>query len=92
MSGILTEQGFFVVQTLHPRSTHFKNDYSDGWRVGSWDGFNSAFTDPAPWYFRTVESWVELFKDAGLNLIEIKEPKNPITGEHASIIMIGQKH
>lgn len=80
--------GAFVVQTLHPV---FANDgqYIDGWRAGSWAGFDPGFTDPAPWYFRTLESWAALFSANGLALREIREPIHPKTQKPASIIFTG---
>ncbi|MGZ5058164.1 MAG: class I SAM-dependent methyltransferase, partial [Methylobacter sp.] len=50
---LLNQPGLFIVQTLHPVMVCGDLPYRDGWREGSWAGFNSDFTDPAPWYFRT---------------------------------------
>jgi hypothetical protein len=63
--------------------------YLDGWREGSWAGFNAGFTDPPPWYFRTLASWVRLFNDNGLQLRELREPLHPNTGKPASLILMG---
>ncbi|MDT8399726.1 MAG: methyltransferase domain-containing protein [Pseudomonadales bacterium] len=49
---LLNPQGAFVVQTLHPVLACGDLPYRDGWRQGSWAGFSTAFSDPAPWYFR----------------------------------------
>jgi hypothetical protein len=62
--------------------------YVDGWREGSWAGFSSDFSDPAPWYFRTLESWKRLIADAGFQLLEMREPIHPVTGKPASVIFI----
>ncbi|MDT8428420.1 MAG: class I SAM-dependent methyltransferase [Pseudomonadales bacterium] len=80
--------GVFIVQTLHPV---FAGDlpYLDGWREGSWAGFGSDFIDPAPWYFRTLESWVALFSANGFRLLEMREPLHPKTYKPASVIFIG---
>ncbi len=86
----LNPAGLFFVQTLHPLSACGELAYRDGWRHGSWDGFSDAFTDPAPWYFRTLQSWVKLFSDAGMRLLEIREPPHPKTGKPASIIFIAR--
>ena len=51
--------GALVVQTLHPAFAVGEAPYRDGWRAGSWAGFDDDFTDPAPWYFRTLASWVD---------------------------------
>ena len=92
---LLNESGFFIIQTIHPliASSGNKvsnNDNKDGWRQGSWTGFNQDFCDPAPWYYRTLESWKALFIDNGFKLSEILEPRYPITKKTVSIIFIGK--
>lgn len=85
---LLNPNGAFVIQTLHPVVACGDLPYLDGWREGSWDGFSSRFTDPAPWYFRTMESWVGLFISSNLRLVQIREPVHPGTGKPASIIFV----
>ncbi len=85
---LLNPNGSFIIQTLHPLIACGDFPYLDGWREGSWAGFNDDFTDPAPWYFRTLESWVKLFNDNGLRLIEVREPIHPKTQKPASVIFI----
>jgi 2-polyprenyl-3-methyl-5-hydroxy-6-metoxy-1,4-benzoquinol methylase len=86
--GLLKPQGVFIVQTLHPVSACGILEYKDGWRAGSWDGFGKEFYDPAPWYFRTVGSWLEMFREHKLRLLELREPLHPATGKPASAIFI----
>jgi SAM-dependent methyltransferase len=81
--------GAFVVQTMHPAVACGDAPYRDGWREGSWDGFNPGFTDPPPWYFRTLGSWIKLYADHGLQLRELHEPLHPGTGKPASLILVG---
>ena len=81
--------GVLIVQTLHPVFATGELPYADGWRDGSWVGFNSSFTDPAPWFFRTLASWVALFSINGFQLLEVREPVNPSTHKPASIIFVG---
>lgn len=87
---LLNPGGAFIVQTLHPLLTCGDQSYADGWRQGSWDGFSSDFTDPAPWYFRTLESWVQLFDRYGLRMKTVREPLYPATGRPASILFIAR--
>ena len=87
---LLNSQGVFLVQTLHPVIACGELAYRDGWREGSWTGFSPAFSDPAPWYFRTLESWIKLFVDNGFRLREIREPLHPKTHKPASVIFIGE--
>lgn len=87
---LLSKGGAFIVQTIHPVVGCGDLPYVDGWRQGSWAGFSSDFTDPAPWYFRTVETWVKLFTSNGLAIREIREPVHPTTQKAASIIFVGE--
>lgn len=85
---LLNPHGAFIVQTLHPIVACGELPYQDGWRKGSWDGFSSDFTDPAPWYFRTLGSWLELFRKHGLRLLQLREPLHPHMRRPASVIFI----
>lgn len=86
---LLNPGGCFIVQTLHPVTACGEQAYRDGWREGSWAGAGDDFGDPAPWYFRTLESWIGLFRLHGLHLRERREPLHPQTGRAASVIFIG---
>jgi 2-polyprenyl-3-methyl-5-hydroxy-6-metoxy-1,4-benzoquinol methylase len=85
---LLNTHGTFIVQTLHPMVACGEAPYRDGWREGSWAGFSSDFTDPAPWYFRTLASWLELFRRHRLRLLQLKEPLDPRSQRPASVIFI----
>jgi 2-polyprenyl-3-methyl-5-hydroxy-6-metoxy-1,4-benzoquinol methylase len=85
---LLKPDGMFIVQTLHPVFACGDLPYMDGWRAGSWAGFGADFVDPAPWYFRTLESWVALFSANGFRLCEMREPIDPKTHKPASVIFM----
>lgn len=85
---LLRPNGALIIQTLHPVVATGDQPYKDGWRAGSWAGFGDDFSDPAPWYFRTLERWVELIVESGLTLVEMREPIHPGTGKPASVIFI----
>ena len=87
---LLKPQGSLLVQTLHPLIACGDHPYEDGWRPGSWAGFHEDFSDPAPWYFRTLQSWIGLFPEHELRLLEMHEPLNPLTRKPASVIFIAQ--
>jgi 2-polyprenyl-3-methyl-5-hydroxy-6-metoxy-1,4-benzoquinol methylase len=87
---ILNPQGIVIVQTLHPIVACGDLPYLDGWRASSWAGFSDDFTDPAPWYFRTLATWIELFTTSGFTIVEIREPIHPQTGKPAAVISIGR--
>jgi 2-polyprenyl-3-methyl-5-hydroxy-6-metoxy-1,4-benzoquinol methylase len=84
--GLLAPRGALIIQTLHPVVATGDQPYQDGWRSGSWTGFSEDFTDPAPWYFRTLESWIALIADSRLRLKGLREPVHPGTGKPASVI------
>ena len=83
---LLNPNGRFIVQTLHSQEACGDLPYADGWREGSWAGFNDAFRDAPPWYFRTLESWRALFRASGLNLVSETWPIHPTTGRPASVV------
>jgi len=85
---LLRPGGALVIQTLHPVLAGGEFPYEDGWRTGSWAGFSDDFTDPAPWYFRTLQSWVELIAGSGLALSAMREPLHPVTHKPASVVFI----
>ncbi len=89
--GLLREQGLLMVQTLHPLAACGDLPYQDGWREGSWAGFDASFTNPATWYFRTLESWTGLLTESGFQLLELREPVHPHTGKPASVILVAQR-
>ncbi|GLQ52034.1 class I SAM-dependent methyltransferase [Dyella flava] len=88
---MLQDGGRLVVQTVHPLMACGEHAYVDGWRREEWVGFGSAFPSPAPWYFRTLASWMALFAESGWQLCEMREPLHPGTGKPASVIFIVQR-
>lgn len=87
---LLNPGGQLLVQTLHPLMSCGGAEYRDGWRAGTRDGFGEEFSHPAPWYFRTLESWLALYCGNGLELVGIQEPLHPHTGKPASLILRGR--
>lgn len=90
LPNLLNENGVFIVQTIHPVAGCGEHDYLDGWRVGSWQGFNEDFIDPPPWYFRTMASWMRLFREVGFNSPEIIEPKSKTNNTPLSVIFVAE--
>jgi 2-polyprenyl-3-methyl-5-hydroxy-6-metoxy-1,4-benzoquinol methylase len=86
---LINSNGALIIQTLHPIVATGDLPYEDGWREGSWAGFSDDFSDPAPWYFRTMESWVRLLTESGFRILEIREPLHPQTRQPASVILVG---
>jgi 2-polyprenyl-3-methyl-5-hydroxy-6-metoxy-1,4-benzoquinol methylase len=84
----LERAGHLVIQTLHPVAACGAYPYQNGWRPGHWQGCSADFSDPAPWYFRTFESWFALLKRSGFDVLECREPTAPEGISPASIIFI----
>ncbi|MFA5985053.1 MAG: methyltransferase domain-containing protein [Methylococcaceae bacterium] len=87
---LLAEPGVLIVQSLHPLMASANQPYRTGWRAGSWEGINGDFSDPAPWYFRTLASWLALYAEHGFKLCEIIEPLHPATQQPASMLFVGE--
>ena len=87
---LLEPNGALIIQTLHPVVATGDLPYEDGWREGSWAGFSDEFSDPAPWYFRTLDSWEALLAESGFRLVDRREPVHPATGKPASVIFIAE--
>lgn len=87
---LLDHGGALIVQTLHPVAACGDLPYEDGWREGSWAGIDERFSAPAPWYFRTMESWIDLLVQCGFDEPELREPLHPETGQPASVIFIAR--
>ena len=86
----LNDPGYLIIQTLHPIAACGEAVYEDGWREGSWLGFSSDFSDPAPWYFRTIESWSALLQRCDFEILECREPCAAVAVTPASIIWISR--
>jgi 2-polyprenyl-3-methyl-5-hydroxy-6-metoxy-1,4-benzoquinol methylase len=91
MGDYLNAAGYLIVQTLHPVAACGDNHYQDGWRPGNWLGFSSEFRDPAPWYFRTLESWISLLRGSRFEVTECREPTVPGGVLPASVILVGKR-
>jgi 2-polyprenyl-3-methyl-5-hydroxy-6-metoxy-1,4-benzoquinol methylase len=88
MPRCLAASGYLIVQTLHPLAACGDHPYEDGWRAGSWLGFGAEFSEPAPWYFRTLESWHRLVRSSGFEVLECREPTAAGARAPASVIFI----
>jgi 2-polyprenyl-3-methyl-5-hydroxy-6-metoxy-1,4-benzoquinol methylase len=88
LGSYLDRPGYLIIQTMHPVAACGDNAYRDGWRGGSWLGLGTEFGDPAPWYFRTLESWLGVLRRSGFELLECREPTAPDAFAPASVIFI----
>ncbi len=84
----LRSDGALVVQTTHPFMAVADGTYANGWRLEGFDMFEDEGWNPMPWYFRTFESWIELFRQSGLAVLLCKEPVDPQKRTPLSLIFV----
>jgi 2-polyprenyl-3-methyl-5-hydroxy-6-metoxy-1,4-benzoquinol methylase len=82
----LSSNGKLFIQTLHPNTRKLIDDYTNGWKEGSWDGLGERFTQPYQWYFRTLEDWLLLLNRSGFGNIESMDVLHPHTSDYLSVI------
>ncbi|WP_374439710.1 class I SAM-dependent methyltransferase [Pseudomonas panipatensis] len=90
LQGLLAPAGRLLIQTLHPWSACGEQAYADGWRLETFAAFADAFSEPMPWYFRTLESWLALLHASGWRLSRLGEPCRPDTGSPCSLLLIAE--
>lgn len=88
-ASVLVPGGVVVIQTLHPWTVSGR-DYSDGWRVEDFAGIAAPGEawEPMPWYFRTMQSWAAVIRDAGLAIEDLREPPAPDGGLPLSLLLV----
>lgn len=82
---LLAPRGRMVMQTVHPWLV--SGPYLDGWRNEDFRDFPGTWQS-MPWYFRTLGSWVALFRDCGYSIIELTEPRHPSTELPLSLLVV----
>ena len=83
----LEPTGALVIQTVHPWAARDGASYRDGWRTEHFAGFGEGFTEPMPWFFRTLQSWFATLARAGFRVDGLREPAHPGTGEPVSLLL-----
>jgi 2-polyprenyl-3-methyl-5-hydroxy-6-metoxy-1,4-benzoquinol methylase len=83
----VVQDGVVVIQTVHPWAARGSLPYEDGWRTESFSSFGGGFSEPMPWFFRTLQSWVDTLRDAGFQIESMREPVHPETGDPLSLII-----
>lgn len=86
----LAPGGALVIQTVHPWTAAGDEGYADGWRTETFDAFGGEFAEPMPWYFRTLQSWVDALRAGGFRLAGLREPVHPGTGQPVSLLMVAK--
>lgn len=85
---LLAPRGRLLIQTLHPWRASHDQHYRDGWRLETFKGFGDGITAPAPWFFRTLSSWLSLLNDTGWRLEWLQEPLHPESVQPVSLLML----
>ena len=85
---LLANKGAFVIQTVHP--VFSPAPYEDGWRVEDFASFEGEWPERMPWFFRTLESWSRLLRDAGFVIAEVREPLHPERKQPLSLILVSR--
>ena len=85
---LLATDGVVIIQSLHPWSLPEGEQYADGWRTENFAAFGNHNWEPMPWYFRTLESWHRVVREAGLVLLDLKETSAGAGGRPLSLLMI----
>lgn len=88
---LLEDKGKIVIQTLHPIIACGDSPYSNGWRETSWQPNADRPFYPTPWYFRTLESWIDEFHALNYRLLNLYEPSDPKTNKPISIIFVFER-
>ena len=83
----VAEEGILLIQTVHPWSPRGDLPYEDGWRTERFSSFGGEFSEPMPWFFRTLESWVDTLRGASFQIVYLREPVHPETGDLLSLII-----
>ena len=84
---VLQRGGSLVIQTVHPFNDAIEEHYADGWREESFESMPCEFSTPMPWYFRTMQTWLNSVIRAGFRIAEVREPLNTDTGRPLSLII-----
>lgn len=84
--------GRLFIQTVHPWRARGEDAYVDAWRTENFATFGEGFSEPMPWYYRTLESWLQVLHAAGWQLEQLQEPRHPTTGEPLSLLLAAHQH
>ncbi|MDR3607229.1 MAG: class I SAM-dependent methyltransferase [Oligoflexia bacterium] len=71
----LNPERVLLIQTLHPFFA--LPHYQDGEQIEDFKSMPLPFAGTMPWYGRTMGSWSKVFKNSGLLIEEIIEPRDP---------------
>lgn len=88
LPALLSPHGTLLIQTVHPDNFP---ELNSGWQQGSWQGFNSAFVNAPPWFYRTQANWLELLNSLGYSEVETRAAKVSNMTTPASLIITARR-
>ena len=91
LAGRLAPGGHLVIQTVHPWTAAGDGPYEDGWREEDFAAFAQPFPSPMPWYARTLASWVDELRAAGLQIRRLVEPSHPEAARPLSLLILAAR-
>lgn len=84
----LSADGVVIIQTLHPWAVAQDGNYQDAWRKEDFSAFENQDWAAMPWFFRTLSSWHDVVRTAGLTVLELSEPAAERGGLPLSLLLI----
>ncbi|MBT8400438.1 MAG: class I SAM-dependent methyltransferase [Rhodothermia bacterium] len=87
---LLRPAGALIIQTVHPETADGVLPHEAGWREGSWSGCGPGFSDPAPWFLRSKDDWIDVLTSQGFTRVEVTAPIDPASGAPASLLLTGR--
>lgn len=89
---LLRTPGILLVQTVHPWVARGDAPYLDGWRVETFADFGDGFSEPMPWYFRTLSSWLAAIRANGFAIDALAEPTDASGAGPLSLLISASLH
>lgn len=84
----ISSRGRLLIQTLHPLVSIPERGYRDGWQVETFSRLAGGFVQPMPWFYRTLESWLDLLNGCGWQLHCLREPMAAEHDQPASLLLL----
>lgn len=85
---LLRVGGVLVIQTVHPWSACLEEEpYRSCWRLERFQAFGAEFSEPMPWFFRTLADWINTLHQTNLRLLAVQEPAHPETERPLSLLL-----
>ena len=88
LHSVLAPGGSLLIQALHPWRASDDAPDPEGWQVESFMGFAASLKRPMPWLFRTLQSWLGIFKATGWRLEWLQEPLHPESVQPVSLLLL----